>query len=765
MTLARLFLTLFFLAILDCPSFSQQTLPGTKPLESKQDLAMEMVDGIDRYLMKQLQAAPKKREKMWQSAVKANSLEEVIEKKRAKLAKSLGLASERFAPKAPEILATLGEPIVIYGNDNCEVFAVRWRALPGINAEGLLLKPRGKIRARVVAIPDADETPEMIAGLADGSTHAFARNLVENGCLVLIPTIIDRSDEWSGNPKIRMTNQPHREFIYRMSYEMGRHIIGYELEKVFAAIDWFANCKEDLPIGVIGHGEGGLLALYSGAIDPRIKSVAISGYFQPRESLWKEPIYRNVWGFLKEFGDAELAVMVAPRSLIVEDHPGPMVAGPPQARAGRAGAATGGTNHFDRASCHAEVSRAKDFLDSLGQKSDSIGLVKSDGAKAGTNAWVNGFLGGLGFAKVEFPNESETWKDQRKDFSAKDRLHRQFNEFVDYTQNLFPTAVNRRNVYWKTMDTTNLPSWQKSTAPFRKSFARDIIGELPTPKKDLQPRTRLLYETKKWKGYEVVLDLYDDVICYGILLVPNDIKPGEKRPVVVCQHGLEGRPQDVCNPNQRTRAYNSFGAQLAENGYIVFAPQNPYIGHEKFRVLIRKGHPLNLSLYSFIVAQHERIIDWLETLPMVDKDKIAFYGLSYGGKVAMRIGALVDRYCLVICSGDFNEWIWKNINLVWAGSYMFTVEYDMYEFNLANTFNYAEMARLIAPRPFMVERGHSDGVGLDEWVAHEYARVRYIYAKLGIPTKTEIEFFTGGHEIHGVGTFRFLQKHLGWPAN
>ena len=31
----------------------------------------------------------------------------------------------------------------------------------------------------------------------------------------------------------------------------------------------------------------------------------------------------------------------------------------------------------------------------------------------------------------------------------------------------------------------------------------------------------------------------------GILILPRDLKPGEKRPVVVCQHGLEGRPQAV----------------------------------------------------------------------------------------------------------------------------------------------------------------------------------------------------------------------------
>ena len=95
---------------------------------------------------------------------------------------------------------------------------------------------------------------------------------------------------------------------------------------------------------------------------------------------------------------------------------------------------------------------------------------------------------------------------------------------------------------------------------------------------------------------------------------------------------------------------------------------------------------------------------------------------------------------------------------------MFTGEYEMYEFDLGNTFNYAEMAALIAPRPFMVERGHDDGVGLDEWVAYEYAKVRRLYAKLGIADRTEIEFFAGGHVIHGQGTFAFLHKHLNWPA-
>jgi hypothetical protein len=94
---------------------------------------------------------------------------------------------------------------------------------------------------------------------------------------------------------------------------------------------------------------------------------------------------------------------------------------------------------------------------------------------------------------------------------------------------------------------------------------------------------------------------------------------------------------------------------------------------------------------------------------------------------------------------------------------MFTGEYDMPEFNLGHTFNYAEMASLIAPRPFMVERGHHDGVSIDEWVAYEYAKVRRLYARLRLPDRTAIEFFNGPHSIYGNQTFQFLHHHLRWP--
>lgn len=75
----------------------------------------------------------------------------------------------------------------------------------------------------------------------------------------------------------------------------------------------------------------------------------------------------------------------------------------------------------------------------------------------------------------------------------------------------------------------------------------------------------------------------------------------------------------------------------------------------------------------------------------------------------------------------------------------------------------AEMAYLIFPRPFMVERGRHDTVQPDEWVAFEFAKVSHFYDQFGLKDKTDIEFFNGGHASRNEGVIQFLHKHLNWP--
>src|SRR5208283_1392903 len=236
--------------------------PGTTPLTREGDLAAQMVGGIHRYLEKQTAASVEKRAALWNRDYSSPAAYEAsVAPQRERFRHIIGLIDPRVPFSAPELEVTLGGPSQVAVGDGYRVLSVRWPVLEGVDAEGLLLEPAGTPRARVVALPDADWTPEMLVGLEPGvpAEGQFARRLAEQGCLVLIPTLINRACTWSGNEQLdKMTNLSHREYIYRMAFEIGRHIIGYEVQKVLAAVDWFAQCTPTRPIGVIGYGEGGL---------------------------------------------------------------------------------------------------------------------------------------------------------------------------------------------------------------------------------------------------------------------------------------------------------------------------------------------------------------------------------------------------------------------------------------------------------------------------------------------------------------------------
>ena len=738
------------------------------------DLAEQMVDGIHRFLLRRTGDAAQERGRLWQrDYTSADDYHRSVSPNRERFRQIIGAVDPRVGFQAPALVANLVTSAEVAQGAGYKVYAVRWPVLDqvvadfgGLDAEGLLLQPERRPAARVVAIPDADQSPEMLAGLAPGIPPAaqFARRLAENGCQVVIPVLIDRSDTYAGIPGISMTNEPNREWIYRMAYEVGRHVIGFEVQKVLAAVDWFAseNKSSPAPIGVVGYGEGGLLALYSGAVDLRIDATLVSGYFEQRESVWQEPIYRDVWGLVREFGDAELASLIAPRSLIVEACHGPEVAAPPPVtEIHKEGACPNGklvSPPLD--SVQAEVERARPFFAGL-HAEDKLQCVVSDEGQGqpGSEQALQAFLRALGVRSRVRPLR-EAPRDARANFDPEPHLHSQFDQMVGFTQALIRKSPDRRKEFWAKADSSSPERWKETTKFYRDYIWEEVIGRLPPPTLPPNPRTRLVYDTPKFKGYEVVLDVWPEVFAYGILLIPNDIRPGERRPVVVCQHGLEGRPQEVADPKIDSHFYHHFAASLAEEGFVTYSPQNPYIGEDRFRIIQRMGHPLKLALYSFIIGQHEQTLNWLVEQSFVDPERIGFYGLSYGGKTAVRVPPFLDRYALSICSGDFNEWVWKTTNVLTPYSYLLWGEYDMYEFNFANVVNYGELANLMAPRPFMVERGHDDGVGMDEWIAFEYAKVRRFYDRMGISDRTTIEFFNGPHTIHGVGTFEFLRRHL-----
>ncbi|HEX7862289.1 MAG TPA: dienelactone hydrolase family protein [Verrucomicrobiae bacterium] len=744
-------------------------LPNTEPLNAEGDLSAQMVAGVSQFLDAETERVATERRNFWKRDFSNPAAYEAsISTNRQKLREIIGATETRIEFAEIEFTSTSGRESKIAENERYAVLTVRWPVLSGVSGEGLWLRQREPAAGAVICLPDADQTPEGITGLTNGvpAEAQFARRFAEQGFDVFVPVLIDRSETYSGNEEIgKLTNQPHREWIYRQAFELGAHIIGYELQKVAALVDWLER-RGEKRIAVAGYAEGGLIAFYAAALDDRIQATLVSGYFGPREKLWEEPIYRNVFGLLEHFGDAELASLVAPRLLVVEHSEVPDVKGPPTPRAGRSGAAPGRLVTPERFAVEDELIRAREIFPRNfpvafelvhGQEgaavlpgsakaivlvADKLGL-KADPARAAVTNRV--------LARLDY---------------IEDRQKRQIRELVDYTQHLITRRERERNGYfWNRALKLDAEKWKSERVAYKEQFWNEWMGRLPEPQKAINARSRQIYDEAKWTGYEVTLNVWPGVFAWGILCVPKDIKPDEKRPVVVCQHGLEGVPKDTIEGEGSAgfQYYKAFAGKLAERGFITFAPHNPYRGRDNFRVLQRKANPLGKTLFSVIIGQHEQILNWLETLPFVDAQRIGFYGLSYGGKTAMRVPAVLDRYALSICSADFNDWIKKNATVHSAYSYLYTGEYEIFEYALGNMWNYAEMAALIAPRPFMVERGHDDGVAPDEWVAYEFAKVQRFYDKLGIGNRTEIEVFNGPHTINGVGTFKFLHRHLNWP--
>lgn len=729
-------------------------LAGTRPLDMPGDLASQLVDGADRFLKRKLDESTAARATHWKRDVSsADAYAKSIEPQRRRLAHILGIRDTRDSTAPFEVVQSEGR--AAHRGDGLEIRSVRWLAFGDVWGEGLELRPTGDARpiAAAVVIPDADQAPEQLAGLAPGLSpeRQVARRLAEAGLRVIVPVLIDRTVA----PRMGGATMTSREFLHRPAFVMGRTLIGYELRKILAAVDRLAG--DGLRVGVFGHGEGGGVALYAAALSPRIAATCVSGYFDDRNDVWRQPLDRNVFGLLDRFGDAELAAMVAPRPLIVEAARGPEFTFAP-GQGGAPGRLE--TPHLE--TVRAEVERSARLVEGLSPGPTLVVSGEDGRGEPGSEAPLGEFLAAMGTRIAPAGPVIET--QPLPDAALATRQARQVHEIDRHTQRLLLEGPDVRRAFMKGLDTSSLAAYEKSAEPYRERFATEIIGRFDDEPLPPDARSRKIFDEPTFTGYEVVMDVFPDVFATGILLIPKGIAAGERRPVVVCQHGLEGRPTDLADPRVENPAYHQFAVRLAERGFITFSPQNPYIFEDRFRTLQRKANPLGKTLFSLIVPQHRQITGWLKSLAQVDPDRIGFYGLSYGGKSAMRIPPLVDAYRLSICSADFNDWVWKNASTLSPYSYVRTGEYEIFEFDLGNTFNYAEMAALIAPRPFMVERGHHDNVAPDEAVAYEFAKVFYLYdARLKIGDRSKLEVFDGPHTINGQGTFRFLHEHLKWP--
>ena len=729
---------LLILSVASLQSLSAQ-VANTRKIDSlPEDPAVEMVAGMHRFLNRKIQSLPEVRALLWKDAAD-------VVAHRARLVEQLGLEKARYE----------GDSLIIESPPLTQaqtlIARVRWPVLPHpapqlancatLWGEGVLARREGD-RPLMIVVPDASEDPE-------DYLRGDILSLTEDVNLLIVDTVSYQRHKHRGVELSR------RDYLHRSAFELGRTLAGYEVQTIQSVIDRIESSK----VVVCGFGEGGRTALLAGAVDSRIDWTLVGGYFQNRDRVADEPLSRQLFGFSQSFSDAHLAALVCPRDLVI------FAAGPYEVEVNGRGAAPAHWQSPSPTETTREFSVYRNLVERLSIDSGRAHSVE-DFESAAELALGRPIASSSNLPKPIDVEADPITERERRLFASIDAHNQAVLAESDYERAQFLNLGYTRTVPdndSNRLDTSSEHAYRQSIEHYRSVFRDQVIGCYDDQLSPMNARSVQTHQGKGWTSYGVLLDVFPDVFAYGELLIPDGIRPNEKRAVVVCQHGLEGRPQDTMLGDHR--AYHNFAAKLAEQGYIVFAPQNPYIGKDQFRSLQRKSYPLGKTLFSMIAAQHRQILNWLKTLPHVDAERIAFYGLSYGGKSAMRLPALLPDYCLSICSADFNDWVWKNASSRSSYSYVGTPEYEIFEFGLGKTFNYAEMAALIAPRPFMVERGHFDGVAPDDRVAKEFAKVRHLYqARLKLADRCEIEWFDGPHTIHGQGTFEFLERHLGTPA-
>jgi dienelactone hydrolase len=700
------------LARIDAPTRSLQppvVLRGTALL-TLPDRLFEVQHGqIQDYFLREIAATPARRDQLWKDYPASTA------ERRARLAALLGSVE----PAAGPVQSTLVSASPLLRVDELRVPVEGDRT-----AHALLLTPTGGAlrKPAVVAVAPDEVTPEAFAGIEAGATPApWLAGLLASDIAVCLPITVQRSTDHPMSQSTR--GKDRRHVLHRLAFITGRTLTGLEVDQVRALVRHLGS-RADVDaarIGALGHGQGGMTALYAAALDERIQLAAVSGYFAARESCWREPVDHMIYGQLLEFGDAEVAALIAPRRLVLD---------------------SAASKEWERAERYFERRNARENLQSV---AGSFAEIAGECARR------------LG---AEVVARDFTFPDRMPKVEIEERRNRHYNGLLDHLRRRGRESDDVRRRRWSL--TATPPAAREAKAQELGGELRKLMGEIPSDGTPLDPRTRLLKITDRYAAFDVMLGVIQGVEAYGQLLVPRNA-PGRRLPAVVAQHGLGGKPKDLTLQGEKPdAAYHGFAARLAEAGYVVFAPYVtvPIPQAELINPLVRQAAALGRMRTSIEVAKLRRIVDFLETLDFVDRDRLGYYGLSYGGYSTIWMGPLEPRLRATVISGHFNDWRRKITDEVERTSYLQHPDEDFYNWNVLPRFTHVELIASFYPRPVMVEFAQRDGTTFPAWHQRAWDEVAAVATAWQAPDRFVRDRFEGVHEIHGIGAFEFLDRWL-----
>ncbi len=253
---------------------------------------------------------------------------------------------------------------------------------------------------------------------------------------------------------------------------------------------------------------------------------------------------------------------------------------------------------------------------------------------------------------------------------------------------------------------TNRQQWETRRPELHRQYL-EMLGLWPLPgRTPLQAQvTRSLERQEGFRVENLHFQSRPHLYVTGNLYLPNDAKPGAKLPAVLYVCGHSGRGRDG-----NKAAFQHHGMWFATHGYVCLIIDSlqlgeiPAIHHGTYRYDRWWWQALGYAPSAVECWNGIRALDYLQSRPEVDPNRLAVTGISGGGAASFWIAAADERVKVAVpVSGmsDLEDYVGGRI-----------VDGHCDCMFLINTFQWpwTSIAALIAPRPLLFENSGHDPI-------------------------------------------------------
>ena len=263
------------------------------------------------------------------------------------------------------------------------------------------------------------------------------------------------------------------------------------------------------------------------------------------------------------------------------------------------------------------------------------------------------------------------------------------------------------------------------------------------------------------------------VVIPFYLLIPKDASKAQPRPLLLCPHGHDklglhsyaGAFKDEKHSRKVLENEGDIGAQAARRGFVVIAPATRGLAEE---VLVpdpkgRHGkRPCRAQLIHCLLAGRtpiaervwdmQRLLDWAEKHPLVDRNRIVMTGNSGGGVLTAYTAAIDIRIRVAIPSCSFTS-------VMSAEGFIFHCDCCLVP-KLRDWGDWKELGGLVAPRHLLIVHGVDDSLHHPPTVEKLAVSIGKIFQAAGVPNHTALKWGNSGHRFYPEKMWPFFEKGL-----